>query len=135
MLKIRSGVFETNSSSSHTFIYDRELKIPARVDLSNNGDGTLNYYYANEGPAFIRWLMQHGVKQVYVDQQLVEQMPEEEHAIKMYNSACEAHNDDIDEEQILLYVLFGKIIREFDDDPESAKPYMNDRYVWSDWFI
>lgn len=47
MIIIRKGMFETNSSSCHTYIYDRsELVIPSKIYINTNDDKEIiNYYY------------------------------------------------------------------------------------------
>ena len=144
MIQVRHNMFETNSSSSSVIIYRRDLEIPRIVELfTNDRRDPVNGYYLflteEEGVQFIAWLRKIGVERIYLDGQLVEDDTPCTTSFKLINSVCESHNEDIDDEEILKYNLFGEVVERAADDYETEteviKKYKNNPgYVWSDWF-
>ena len=79
MLNIRNGIFETNSSSTHSLVVSLiqidGLEIPSTVDiesghfpLDNNVHGCYTYFKEKgREKQFFGFLLSKGVKQIYVD--------------------------------------------------------------------
>lgn len=143
MICIRKSMFETNSSSCNTFIYYRDdLSIPTKIYLgkaSSDNYDILEDYYDYYGDDFIAWLQKIGVKEIYVKNELVTEIKEQTQPMRLMNEYCESHNDDIGDEEIVKYILFGKLVEE-GHSRESAhklceKYRNNTQYVISDWFV
>lgn len=144
MIQIRHNMFETNSSSASVIIYRRDLEIPRIVELfTQDTRDPVNCYYSfltdEEGVQFIAWLRKIGVEHIYLDGQLVEDDTPCTTTFKLLNSSCERHNEDIDDEEILKYNLFGEMVERASSEygvAEVLKEYQNKPgYVWSDWFV
>ena len=80
-----------------------------------------------------------GVECIYLDGQLVEDDTPCTTSFKLINSVCESHNEDIDDEAILKYNLFGEVVEraaeDYETEAEVLKKYKNKPgYVWSEWF-
>ena len=83
MLQIRHGLFETNSSSASTFVVHvfqvDGIEVPKRVDITSDGcpwETSINGVYElarrnNQDKDFLGLLASWGVKEIYVDNQLV----------------------------------------------------------------
>ena len=145
MIQVRHNMFETNSSSSSVIIYRRDLEIPRIVELFTKDykRDQVNGYYSflteEEGVQFMAWLRKIGVEHIYLDGQLVEDDTPCTTSFKLINSVCESHNEDIDDEEILKYNLFGKVVEraaeDYETEAEVLKKYKNKPgYVWSEWF-
>lgn len=141
MIIIRKGMFETNSSSCHTYIYDRsELVIPSKIYINTNDDKEIiNYYYQIYENDFIAWLQKIGVKDIYINGEQITEIYEQHQQILLPNHSCEWHNADIGDEEIVKYNLFGTLIEEGHDKRTASdlcKKYKtNTNYVVSDWFV
>lgn len=89
MIQVRYGIFETNSSSTMTFMVEicqvDELEIPPVVHIESGGhvsDRNLNGCYAwaewqHQTDQFFGLLKYSGVKEIYVDGKLIEADPED----------------------------------------------------------
>ena len=89
MIQVRYGIFETNSSSTMTFMVEicqvDELEIPPVVHIESGGhvsDRDLNGCYAwaewqHQTDQFFGLLKYSGVKEIYVDGKLVDANPED----------------------------------------------------------
>ena len=148
MINIRKSIFETNSSSTHCIVYSRDLTIPKEVKINTK----VNYsyedfdqiaeYYKDDPDNFIAWLHRIGVERIYVDDKLIENIHELVKIPKMFNWTCEGHNDDISDEEILKYSLFGDVVKKINDynynkqkSAEVNRIRNSNEYVWSDWFV
>lgn len=134
MRQIRYGVFETNSSSTHSLVVmivqTQNLDIPSTIRIDTRSgesfwDNTPNGFYnllKDEGQEqkFLNLLARNGVREIYVDGQLVETNPND----------CQIKGwvgPDIIARCFGDYKVFGTM-EPFGDDYEWA--YGNEDYPW-----
>lgn len=154
MKQIRRGMFETNSSSCNTFIYRRELTIPTTLKIDSKLCDTIDYYHCSDeerinamisdyykryGNNLIAFLFRKGVQNIFIDEVEIKDKPEQNEQVKMFNSACESHNNDISDEDMLLYNLFGELVEQSNNRQGCYNLMLkykdNPNFVYSDWFI
>lgn len=138
MIQIRPMMFETNSSSTHTFVYD-SLNIPNTITLNDKDKDLFWEYYTTYKENFINWLYKIGVKQVYVNEVLQEAKPCEE-IPRMFNASCEYHSKIHNNEEAFKYALFGHLMTEAHNDPEKTCKledlyWENPKFFMSEWHV
>ena len=138
MIQIRSNLFETNSSSTHAFVYD-SLDIPNTITLNEKDKDIFWEYYTVYKENFINWLYMIGVKQVFVNEVLQEAKPCEE-IPRMFNASCEYHSKIHNNDEAFKYALFGHLTAESHNDPEKTCKledlyWENPKFFMSEWHV
>lgn len=133
MFVIRPNLFETNSSSTSTFVYNVDLEIPKVVKINSDGNTMLDIYYnqavkQNEKNNFIAYLKSLGVVDIFIDRIKFTDEVEFIKRPKIINEACLYCNV----EDPLKYIMFGHWFYESDC---SCEEYNKPNYVYMEWFV
>ena len=149
MIQIRNSIFETNSSSSHAFLFpkDANIKIPSTVVLYDTYDDTLdnmpNLYFndCNWGEEyttpFIKFLYKYGVKEIkYTGRhQYVTEAIDKYKTVDPSDITIDRFEELMASEENLLRICFdsGVKLKTLSDDWERQQKYVDPNNEYDHW--